>query len=183
MSTICYEIDKDSKAMLMEKFPPKYPKEKYDHITICIGGLGAPLPEPAEKIEVVGIADDGNGIEALIVRVNDSATHVVKERIGKEKVDKIRFWHITASLDCSKNAPAEFDVLAEPGKEKEQPYKPVMSNGLLERVLDENGNPKTPANPKWTAKMFDKPISIKTHPKVQYNEMELSKMKEKGMSL
>lgn len=37
MSTICYELDKDAKAMLIEKFPPKYPEVRYDHVTICMG--------------------------------------------------------------------------------------------------------------------------------------------------
>ena len=57
MSTICYEIDKVSKAMLMEKFSPKYPEAKYDHITICMGGLEAQTPEPAEMVEVVEVTE------------------------------------------------------------------------------------------------------------------------------
>ena len=68
MSTVCYEIDKESKAMLMEKFPPKYPEAKYDHITVCMGGLNAVPPESAEKIEVVGVADDGNGIIHSLIK-------------------------------------------------------------------------------------------------------------------
>ncbi len=171
MSTICYEIDKDSKAMLMEKFPPKYPEAKYDHITICMGGLGAQKPEPAEKIEVVGTADDGNGIEVLIVKVNDTALR----KDGKP-------WHVTGSYDPSKNAPAAFDVFAKPGKEKEKPYRPATSNGFLAQVLDKDGHPKATGNPDWKVEMFDKPIEIHTHPKVQYDVMELNKMKEKGIS-
>ncbi|MBQ8750601.1 MAG: hypothetical protein IJZ30_03065 [Alphaproteobacteria bacterium] len=172
MSTVCYEIDKDSKAMLMEKFPPKYPEVKYDHVTICMGGLEAQTPEPAEKVEVVGIADDGNGIEALIVKVNDLAVR----NDGKP-------WHITASYDTSKLAPAEFDVFAKPGKEKAKPYKPVTSNGFLAQVLDKDGQPKVTDNPNWKVKMFDKPIKIQTHPKVQYDVLELKKIQEMGMSI
>ena len=172
MSTVCYEIDKDSKAMLMEKFPPKYPVAKYDHITICMGGIDAQTPEPAEKIEVVGIADDGNGIETLIVNVNGCAIR----KDGKA-------WHITASFNPSKNAPATFDVFAKPGKEKEKPYKPVTSNGFLTQVLDKDGQPKATDNPNWKVKMFDKPIQIQTHPKVQYDIMELKKLQEMGKSI
>ena len=36
-------------------------------------------------------------------------------------------------------------------------------------------------NPNWKVKMFDKPIEIITHPKVQYDVMELKKMQEMGM--
>lgn len=170
MSTVCYEIDKESKAMLMKMFPPKYPEEKYDHITVCMGGLYAIPPKPAKKVEVVGIADDGNGIEVLIVKINGSPTR----NDGKS-------WHITASYDSSKLAPASFDVFAKPGKEKEKPYKPVTSNGFLTQILDKNGTPKATTNPNWKIKIFDKPIEIATHPKIQYDAMELKKMQEMGI--
>ena len=171
MSTICYELDKDAKALLIEKFPPKYPEVRYDHVTICMGKIDAQTPEPAEKVEIVGIANDGNGIEAFIVNVNDGAI----------RQDGMA-WHITASFDPSKNAPASFDVFAKPGNKTEKPYKPVTSNGFLAQVLDKNGQPKATNNPNWKVKMFDKPIQIKTHPKVQYSIMELKKLQEMGKS-
>ncbi|MCM1322660.1 MAG: hypothetical protein NC218_00565 [Acetobacter sp.] len=166
MSTICYELDTESKNKLMEIFPPKYPMVKYDHITISMGGIDAKLPEPAESVEVVGIADDGNGLEALIVRVNGMAVRPIDQKP----------WHITASFDPSKNAPAAFDIFAKSGLEKEKPYKPVTSNGLLANVLDDKGQPKNIDNPNWKVMMFDEPIQIKTHPKVQFSVMELSKL-------
>ena len=172
MSTICYELSKESKAMLMAKFPPKYPEVRYDHVTIQMGGLGAKTPDPAQKVEVVGIADDGNGIEAFIVRVNDQPMR-----------QDGRAWHITASFDSSKNAPVVFDVLSKPEDRKEKPYKAVTSNGLLSQVLDENGHPKATNNPNWKVQMFDQPIQIQTHPTVQYKTAELQKMKELGISI
>ena len=167
MSTVCYELDKESKAMLMEMFPPKYPEAKYDHVTICMGDINAIPPKPAQKVEVVGIADDGNGIEVLIVNIN-----------GTPLRNDGKHWHITASYDSSKLAPASFDIFAKPGKEKEKPYKPVTSNGFLSQALDKNGHPKATNNPNWKVKIFDKPIVIATHPKVQYNVIELQKMHE-----
>ena len=172
MSTICYELSKSSKAMLMAKFPPKYPDVRYDHVTIKMGGLGAKIPAAAEKVEVVGIADDGNGLEAFIVRVNGTPTR-----------QDGRAWHITASFDSSKMAPAAFDVLSKPGEEEEKPYKAVTSNGLLSQVLDKDGNPKKPTNPNWKVQLFDKPIEVQTHPTVQYKAHELKKMREMGMSI
>lgn len=173
MSTICYELDQESKMMLMAKFPPKYPDIRYDHVTISMGGLGAKIPKPAQKVEVVGIADDGNGIEALIVRVNDTPMR-----------QDGRAWHITASFDSSKNAPAAFDIFAKsPAARKEKAYKPVTSNGLLAQVLDEKGNPKTTNNPHWQVRMFDASIPIQTHPTVQYRAEELQKMKDMGMTI
>lgn len=172
MSTICYELDKESKSMLMAKFPPKYPEVRYDHITIQMGGLGAKVPEPAQKVEVVGIANDGNGIEAFIVRVN-----------GAPMRQDGRAWHITASFDSSKNAPACFDVFAKSGEQEEKPYRPVTSNGFLSQVLDANGNPKPISNPQWKVSMFDQPIQIQTHPAVQYKTAELKRMQELGISI
>jgi len=172
MSTVCYELSKESKAMLKAKFPPKYPDVRYDHVTIEMGGLGAHLPEPAQKVEVVGIADDGNGIEAFIVRVN--GTPMRKDG---------RAWHITASFDSSKNAPAVFDIFSEPGEEKEKPYKPVTSNGFLAQVLDEKGKLKPIKNPNWKVQIFDKPIQVQTHPAVQYKAAELQKMQKMGISI
>ena len=172
MSTICYELDKTSKEMLMTRFPPKYPAVRYDHVTIKMGGLGAKVPEPARKVEVVGIADDGDGIEAFIVRVNDAPMR-----------PDGRAWHITASFDPSKNAPAAFDVFAPAGAGKEKPYKPVTSNGFLSQILDPAGAPKKVTNPNWKIQFFDTPIPIRTHPAVQYKEMELKKMKDMGMSI
>lgn len=170
MSTICYELDKESKAMLMAKFPPKYPDVRYDHVTIKMGGLGAKVPEPAQKVEVVGIADDGNGIEAFIVRVD--GTPMRKDG---------RAWHITASFDSSKNAPAVFDIFSKPEEQTAKPYKPVTSNGFLAQVLDETGKPKAMNHPDWKVQVFDKPILVQTHPTVQYKTAELRKMKEMGM--
>lgn len=172
MSTICYELDAESKSKLMEMFPPKYPVAKYDHVTIAMGNIDSKQPEPAQSVEVVGIANDGNGIEVLIVHVDGAA---VRPKDQKP-------WHITASFDPSKNAPAAFDVFAKPGKEKEKPYKPVTSNGFLANALDDKGLPKAVNNPNWTVTMFDKPIQIKTHPKVQFDAMELSKMHGNGLS-
>ena len=172
MSTICYELDKESKSMLMTKFPPKYPEVRYDHITIQMGGLGAKVPDPAQKVEVVGIANDGNGIEAFIVRVN-----------GTPMRQDGRPWHITASFDSSKKAPASFDIFAESGHGEEKPYRPVTSNGFLSQVLDVNGNLKAINNPQWKVNMFDQPIQIQTHPTVQYKAAELKKMQELGISI
>ncbi len=171
MSTICYELDIGSKKELMKKFPPKYPVAKYDHITIAMGGIGAKQPDPAETVEVVGVADDGNGIEVLIVHVNGSAVRPQDQKP----------WHITASFDPSKNAPASFDVFAKPGREKEKPYKPVTANGFLMNVLDDKGQPKKVDNQNWKVTMFNEPIFITTHPKVQFDVMELNKIN--GMNL
>ncbi len=172
MSTICYELEEESKKELLEKFPPKYPVFKYDHVTIEMGGIDAKLPESAHSVEVVGIADDGHGLEALIVHVNGSALRPKDQKP----------WHITASFDPSKLAPAEFDVFAKPGQQKEKPYKPVTSNGFLAKVLDKEGCLQRIDNPNWKVKMFDKPIEIKTRPAVQLSPIELSKLAGKSFS-
>ena len=71
MSTICYELEPKTRNMLIAMFSPQYPKIYADHITLKMSGINSTPPVKPEKVEVIGRADDGNGLEALIVKVND----------------------------------------------------------------------------------------------------------------
>ncbi len=164
MTVLCYRLDEKSKKELMEKFPPKYPAVRYDHVTIEMGHIHSPVPKPADKVEVVGIADDGNGIEAFIVKVNDT---FCRPKDGRN-------WHITASFNPEKMAPAEFDISDE---KKEKPYKAVTSNGFLNQVIDSNGCLKKWDNSKWTVFLFDKPLLIKTYPENQLRSCEIQALR------
>lgn len=166
MSTICYELEPKTRNMLMAMFPPQYPKIYADHITLKMGGINSTTPARPEKVEVIGRADDGNGLEALIVKVNDE----LKRPDGK-------IFHITWSLRPDKMASADLDIMAKPGKAKEKPYKPMHSNGLVSQLIDEYGNIKNSPNPKWKITLFEQPIPIETKPMVQYDAQELAAIK------
>jgi hypothetical protein len=98
-----YVLDEQSRAALAKQFPPKYPEFVGHHVTVQFGVPRDTAAPPAAKIEVVGYADSGDGLEALVVSVNGSTTRPD----GK-------VYHITWSLDRSK-------------------YKPVDSNALVMR--------------------------------------------------
>lgn len=96
-----YVLTDESREKLMEKFPPKYEKVIAHHITVKFGvPEGTELP-PEADIKVIGYADSGDGIEALVVAIDGNSLR------GGGK-----YYHITWSLDPDK-------------------YKPVDSNELI----------------------------------------------------
>ena len=166
MSYSCYKLDMNSRNHLMELYPPKYPAVRYDHITIeMLSTPDAPCPKPADSVEIVGIADDGNGIEAFIAKVNGS----IRRPDGS-------IWHITASFDPEKKAPADFDIQSPPESRTEKPYKPVTSNGFLRQLIDENNQIKSNLNPNWSVYFFECPLPIKTKPVIQLSSAELKRL-------
>ena len=67
---IAFEISEHSRQQLATIFEPKYPEFIGHHITHQFGvGKDVELPELPE-IQVIGYADDGESLEALVVAVN-----------------------------------------------------------------------------------------------------------------
>jgi len=97
---IAYELDKKSRRSLAATFPPKYPEFIGHHITYKMGK--GDLPAMPKSVKVVGYADDGDGLEALVVEIN-----------GKRNRPDCNIYHVTWSLDRSKGR------------------KPMHSNGLV----------------------------------------------------
>ncbi len=96
-------LDDKSRNELMKVFPPKYPDVIAHHVTLQFGiPADSKIPDMPNDIQVVGYADNGESLEALVVSVNGS----VKRPDGK-------VFHITWSLDKSKG------------------IKPVHSNNLI----------------------------------------------------
>lgn len=109
---IAYTLDKKSRNKLKSIFPPKYPEFIGHHITYKFGvGADEKLPKGG-TFKVVGYADDGKGLEALVVEVN-----------GKTQRPDGKIYHITWSLDRSKGR------------------KPVHSNNLIASKGFENVSP------------------------------------------
>ncbi len=148
MGIYAYKLDEATREGLLAAIPPAYGKVYADHITYQLAKPGESMPE-LDKAEIIGIADDGKGLQAAIVRINGSL----------ERPDG-KIYHVTWSLDEQAMAPAAFDSMAKPGKEKEKPYRPVHSNGLLAQIIATDGTLKTPANPNWKVTMLDKPLRI-----------------------
>lgn len=59
-------------SQLLRRFPPTYPDVVADHVTLAAHvAKDAPLPCETSS-EIVGISDDGNGVEATVVRIGDT---------------------------------------------------------------------------------------------------------------
>ena len=103
-----YELDKKSRQILAATFPPKYPDFIGHHITNkMVKKNEVTLPAMPKSVRVIGYADDGEGLEALVVEVN-----------GRKLRPDGKLYHITWSLDRSKGR------------------KPVQSNGLVMNGYD-----------------------------------------------
>ena len=90
-----WKLTETSRAQLLGDFPPRYAEVVADHVTLQSGvDERAPLPADAPG-EVIGKADDGEGVEALVVRIAGTS----------ERPDGGTY-HITWSLDAGKGRTA-----------------------------------------------------------------------------
>jgi hypothetical protein len=96
-----WNLDRDDRARLLGRFPPAYPEVVADHVTQKPDD--APLAH-ADAARIVGRADDGRGVEAMVVEV---AGHIGRPDGG--------VYHITWSLDPGREAKESNTVIAERG--------------------------------------------------------------------
>lgn len=69
-----WELPLEIRDALLEKFPPNYPNVVAHHCTLKFGvGANAPLPTETSAV-VVGVADDNNGVQALVLSVGGTTT-------------------------------------------------------------------------------------------------------------
>jgi hypothetical protein len=66
---IGWMLDKGERAALLRAFPPAYGRVVADHVTLQSGLPSRPALPSATEAEVVGIADDGAGVQALVVEI------------------------------------------------------------------------------------------------------------------
>lgn len=114
-SVIGWKLDPDQRAELLRIFPPRYANAVADHVTLQAGASpDAPLP-PKVDAEIVGCADDGEGVEAMVVRLGG----------GTDRPDGSTF-HITWSLADGRHARESNDVIAACGWVAFDPPMPVL---------------------------------------------------------
>jgi hypothetical protein len=63
-----WALDREQRRTLLEHFPPRYPDVVADHVTLKFGDGAAKLPTETSG-EIVGQVDDGQGVQALVVRI------------------------------------------------------------------------------------------------------------------
>jgi hypothetical protein len=100
--TIGWLVDEEQRIELLQQFPPTYPQVVAHHVTLAPGS-DQPLPD-AFIGEIVGRADDGVGVEALVVSIAGTT-----DRPGGGT------YHITWSLAEGRAAKESNDVIAGPG--------------------------------------------------------------------
>jgi hypothetical protein len=100
--TIGWLVDEHQRVELLQQFPPVYPEIVAHHVTLASGSAD-PLPDP-QIGDIVGIADDGIGVQALVVRIGGTT-----DRPGGGT------YHITWSLNEGRAAKESNDVIAASG--------------------------------------------------------------------
>lgn len=104
-SVLGWKLDREQRTELLRRFPPRYARAIADHVTLQAGAdPGAPLPAPAPDAEIVGRADDGEGVEAMVVRLGGTT----------DRPDGST-WHVTWSLRPGRRAKESNDVIAARG--------------------------------------------------------------------
>ncbi len=100
-SVIGWKLDRAQRKELLQQFPPRYENVDADHVTLQVrAARDAPLPEETHG-EIVGRADDGRGVEAMVVRIDGTT----------DRPDG-SVYHITWSLEDGRTAKESNDVLA-----------------------------------------------------------------------
>lgn len=95
MTATGWKLDPVSREVLLGRFPPHWPDVIADHVTL-VGDAPANEPLPAETLaEVIGHADDGRGLQVLVVMMGGS----VRRPDGS-------IFHITWSLDKARGRKA-----------------------------------------------------------------------------
>ena len=97
-------LDPGDRADLLARIPPAYEKTIAHHVTLKVGPAPGEAAPAAEDPTVVGIADDGAGVQALVVRI-----------AGTTDRPDGSSWHITWSLADGRRAVESNEVIARRG--------------------------------------------------------------------
>lgn len=102
-----WKLERACRAALLEQFPPRYARADADHVTLwsrAAGGMAAEPPPSVGKARIIGRADDGRGVEAMVVEIDGSTTRPDGGTL-----------HITWSLAEGREAKESNAVIAEHG--------------------------------------------------------------------
>lgn len=72
MAVTGWKLDAADRPRLLARFPPRWPDVIADHVTLdADAAQDGPLPHDV-RAQIVGHADDGRGLEALVVAIDGS---------------------------------------------------------------------------------------------------------------
>jgi hypothetical protein len=99
-----WKLDESSRTELLKRFQPHYPRIIADHVTLRFG-TDRNTPAPTQRTaRVIGLADDGAGLEALVLEIGGAT----------ERGDGSHY-HITWSLAGGRTAKESNDVIRKLG--------------------------------------------------------------------
>ena len=112
-------LDPEERAALLARFLPRYPRVVAEHVTLPTPDTGGlpPLPAPTRGV-IVGWADDGMGVEALVVAIDGDARRIDGST-----------WHVTWSLGEGRWAKESNDVIAARGWTPLDPLEIALTPG------------------------------------------------------
>jgi hypothetical protein len=106
-----WALPREIRDTLLEKFPPAYPTVVAHHCTAQFG-VDSSTPLPTESSgTVVGVADDNNGVQALVLSIGGSTTR-----------PDGRTYHITWSLNPGRKPVESNDVIKRLGWAPASPF-------------------------------------------------------------
>jgi hypothetical protein len=104
MSVIGWLVDEGQRPELLARFAPVYARTIAHHVTLKSGVPDSePLPEEVSAV-IVGEADDGKGVQALVVKIDGTS----------DRPDGSTY-HITWSLADGRRAKESNDVIRDHG--------------------------------------------------------------------
>lgn len=98
-----WKVAPGDRAWLLERFPPRYAETVADHVTFGRKGEAPDVPK-ADRATVIGHADDGTGVEALVVEIAGTSARWDGSR-----------YHVTWSLAAGREAKESNAVIARCG--------------------------------------------------------------------
>jgi hypothetical protein len=115
-----WKLDRAQRGELLGRFAPKYANAVADHVTLKAGvDANTPRPKTTEG-RIVGRADDGRGVEAMVVQIDGTT-----DRPGGGT------YHITWSLAEGRKAKESNDVIAARGWDTLAEPVPVALEGAM----------------------------------------------------
>lgn len=100
-----WKLPEVERELLLRQFPPKYENVVADHVTLRVGATpDTPLPKTPASSRVIGHADDGHGLECLVVEIDGTF----------DRPDGSTY-HITWSMGPGRRARESNDLLRDQG--------------------------------------------------------------------
>jgi len=129
-----WQLEPGSRQALLDLFPPAYPQVVAHHVTHSFPAAPGEGPPPPAQAEVVGVADDGRGVQALVVAIDGSTARPDGST-----------YHVTWSLEPGRKAMESNQVVAT-GWHQVEPVPIGVTPQVFERSAPPAPRPAEPSD-------------------------------------